>query len=41
MIRVIELHEDCNTRPSREVWGRVAFQINDGVIISELLLDSI
>ena len=33
MMRVIELHEDCNARPSREVWARVAFQINDVVII--------
>ena len=23
MMRVIELHEDGNTRPSREVWARI------------------
>lgn len=33
MIRVIELHEDGNTRPSREVWARVAIQIDDVAII--------
>jgi hypothetical protein len=23
MMRVIKLHEDCNTRPSHKVWARV------------------
>lgn len=33
MIRVIELHEDGNARPGREVWARVAIQIDDVAII--------
>ena len=33
MMRVIELHEDCNARPSREIWARVAIQIDDVAII--------
>jgi len=33
MMRVIELHEDCNTRPSHKVWARVAIQIDEVAII--------
>ena len=37
MMRVIELHEDGNTRPSYKVWARVAFEINDVAIIFRII----